>query len=112
MATAEQLNIEVDFAVADGMAATVQDLCAQMQAHATAPQAGGLEFQSLLSGDGRKFTIHSSAPDEGALQQLLLRIGPDLAQLDAHAHVTRLQCVGAASPLLRKTLSRFNATFA
>ncbi len=109
MATTESLNIEADFAVQDGVAAAVQRICAQMLAHA-AP-AGGLVFQPTLSADGRQLSIRTSAQAEADIQQLLLRIGPDLTQLDAHARVTRLQCTGAASPVLRKALTRYNATF-
>ena len=110
MATTESLSIEADFAVQDGMASAVQGICTQMLAHAAPAQ--GLAFQPLLSADGRQLSIRASAPAEEAIQQLLLRIGPDLTQLDAHARVTQLHCTGAASQALRKTLTRFNATFA
>ncbi len=114
MAAIGSLNIEVDFAVHDGKAAAVQGICDQMLAHGAPAEvlpANGLAFQPSLSPDGQQFSIRASAQAETAIQQLLLRIGPDLTQLDAHTRVTRLQCTGAASPVLRKALTRFNATF-
>ncbi len=115
MATTESLNIEVDFAVQDGKAATVRAISTQMLANAApagVPPLSGLAFQPLLSADGQQLSIRASAQAEVDIQLLLLRIGPDLTQLDAHAHVTRLLCTGAASQALRSTLARFNATFA
>lgn len=109
MSNTESLSIEVDFSVRDGMAAAVQGIGEQMLAHAASAQ--GLAFEPRLSADGSQFSIRTSASAEAAIQQLLLRIGPDLTQLDGCARVTRLACTGAVSQALRSTLTRFNASF-
>lgn len=110
MTTTDSLSIEVDFAVLNGKSADVHSLCAQMASHAASND--GFAFLPQLSVDGSQFSIRASAAAESAIQQLLMRIGPDLTQLDPHVRMTRLLCTGAASPALRRALTRFNATFA
>lgn len=123
------ISLEADFSVKTGCLEVLQDLRALMLHHAGSagptasfgdrsknlPEAGGptdFSFDARLAADNLTFSIRCAAPMEEPLRQMLLRIGPDLAQLEANADLTRLHCTGAASPELQKALTRFNSTFA
>jgi hypothetical protein len=64
-----------------------------------------------VNADRSRLTLQADAADEEAIRQLLLRIGPDLGQLDPHAKVSALKCASNASEPLRRALTPFNAAF-
>ena len=123
------ISLEADFAVKPGCIEGLQDLRALMLHHAGSRDlsaAGALEsnatpgrsnalgfrFDAALSSDNQTFSVRCGAPLEEPIRQMLLRIGPDLAQLETSARLTRLHCTGAVSPALQHALTRFNSTFA
>lgn len=110
MADAELFKVEAGFTVHDGKAEAAEAIRARMIQHAAVP--GGLSFELQFDDDHRQLRLKAGAVEEEQIRQLLLRIGPDLEQLESHAKVSAVQCKGPFSAALRKALSPFNAGFA
>ena len=128
------ISLEADFAVKAGCLDSLQDLRALMLHHAGSrslsgdrlgegpaegPDGGsgtsnawGFTFDAQISSDHQTFSIRTGAQMEEPIRQMLLRIGPDLAQLETNARLTRLHCAGLVSPALQHALTGFNSTFA
>ena len=105
----DAIRVNAQFTITKDRLIEVQAIKSRMIQHARGSTAA--VFDVFLSQDRNHLYVSMHVENSGALESLMLEIGPDLEQLEGPAKLNKLQIFGDLTDPLKKALAQFEPEF-